>query len=176
VTQRWDWTYRYGRRLLVASVVTVAVLTGALVAVVALGARGTDCVVGTWRTVHSEQRLSGGLGTLILDGDGPVERYEQDGTGGTDYGDGVTYRVVDTPGGLVDGTELAISGTATYSYELDGGVIRYDEISSNLTQTSEYFGDVPTNISDEPFGYRCEGDTLTFQIGDRYQAELARLD
>lgn len=177
MTQRWDWTYRHGRRLLAAAIVSVVVLATTLaVAVAVLGEQDSGCVVGRWRTVESQQHLSGDFGTLILDDDGPVETYRADGSAESDYGDGVQYRVTDTLLGLADGTGLVISGTASYDFTLENGTIQYENVNSKLLQESDYLPEVPTSFEDVAYQYRCEGDTMTFHIADRYDARLVRLD
>lgn len=176
----WDWTYRYGRLLLVAAVVAVVVLTAALVTAVSLGERngrsGPDCVVGRWRTVHFEYQLSAGVGRYFqADDRGPVEEYRSDGTASVDYGDGVLYNVVDEAFGGLGDTELTISGSATYQYEIDGETVRYHSVSSQLHQSTELI-DFDTSISTVPFTYRCEGDTMTYELEGTYRARLVRID
>lgn len=178
--QRWDWTYRHGRLLLVTSVVTVVLLTAALVTVVSLGERsdsaGPDCVVGRWRVVHFEYQLSAGIGRYFqADDQGPVEEYRADGTAAADYGDGVLYNVVDEAFGGLGDSEFTVSGSATYQYEIDGDVMRYHSVSAQLRQSTELI-DLETSISTVPFTYRCDGDTMTYELVGTYQARLVRLD
>lgn len=175
----WDWTYRYGRLLLVAAAVLVVVLAVALVTVVNLwqrGGAGADCVVGRWRVAEFEYQLSGGIGRFFQATDqGPVEEYRTDGSAGVDYGDGVLYTVVDEVFGGLGDSEFTVTGSASYQYEIDADTMRYHSVSSRLKQSTQLI-DLESSISTTPFTYHCDGGTMTYELAGTYQARLVRLD
>jgi hypothetical protein len=166
----------------VASIVAVVLSgTGLLVAVLAFESGdgpggdgpGGDCVVGRWRIVEQRQETASGI--LTLAGDGPTVEYRADGTGVTDFGDGVTYALEDTLLGGLGSGDTVVSGTVSHDYVTEDGTMRYLNIASAAVFTVELFGELPYEISDETFGFRCDGDTMTHDIEERYQARLQRL-
>jgi hypothetical protein len=160
----------------VASIVAVVLSgTGLLVAVLAFGGGDSpsNCVVGRWRI--AEQRQETAYGILTLAGDGPTVEYRADGTGLTDFGDGVTYALEDTLLGGLGSGESEVSGTVSHDYVTESGTMRYLNIESAAVFTVELFGELPYELSDETFGYRCDGETMTQDIEGRYEARLQRL-
>lgn len=182
---RWDWTYRYGVHLLVTSVVAVVLAGGGLVAALALGGETAPCVVGRWQVVAQDQEMS--VGDFRLVGQGPVVEYRADGTGLTDYGDGVVYTFTDTTLFGLGSTDVVVSGVVYHDYvemddgeteddgEAEAGRMRYANLRSEATMSVPGGVDVTYELSDEPFAYTCDGDVLTQRIEGRYQARLERI-
>lgn len=173
---RWGWTHRYGVHLLVASVVAVVIAGGGLVAALILGGgEPQDCVVGRWRVVTQDQEMS--VGEFRLVGEGPLVEYRADGTGFTDYGDGVAYTFVDTALFGAGSTDVVVSGVVYHDYvQVGAGQMRYANLRSEATMAAPNGLEITHELSDEPFDYTCEGDVLTQRIEDRYQARLERVD
>ena len=117
---RWDWTYRYGVHLLVTSVVAVVLAGGGLVAALALGGETAPCVVGRWQVVAQDQEMS--VGDFRLVGQGPVVEYRADGTGLTDYGDGVVYTFTDTTLFGLGSTDVVVSGNPGCLLQITAGL------------------------------------------------------
>jgi len=165
-SQRWAWTHRYAVPMFVASVVSVILAGGGLIAVIWLGdgdptdpeQPGVDrCLVGTWQTTSHVQEEP--LGRVVLADDGPVFELREDGTGVTDYRGGVRYDVETVAGASV----AQMTGTVEFEYEAADGTFRYTSQQSHATFEFVDLPGVPVNevtFIEEPMSYRCAGDTL----------------
>jgi hypothetical protein len=183
-SQRWAWTHTYAVPLFSASVVAVLLAGSAVAAVLVLrsgdGDRGgpsAECLLGTWRVVeHAEQISSGVLsGTFQLASGGQVVEYRPDGTGRIEYVEGATFTLRDSLGTTSTGH---LAGTLQFEYQADETQLRYARMVSQARLTIDFLGtplELPYELSEQPVGYRCRGDTLTHELGQRYRATYQRV-
>lgn len=160
--------------LIVLSVVAVILVIGIVgVVVVRAGSDSDDgggggtasgidkCVVGTWQVTSSKERvdMDGTLTEFTAKG-GSVE-LKADGTGKSDYGNGVTYT------GRVSGQSVAITftGSVSFSYKTSDGSFTFSNPSANGTATVKVNGatttTIPLDMDTKPARYECSGTSLT---------------
>lgn len=173
--------------MFVSSLVAVVLSGGGLIAVTLLdNGDGTDpqpgvdrCVVGSWQMVsHTEELTSLGQRIqLTLAGEGALYEFRDDGTGSADYGSGTTFEST-TLGQTVPAT---VAGTLSFRYEAGDGTFQVVEmLSTDATFTVDVLGtEVPSTYqlsTTSPESYSCDGDTLSFSLGERrYAAEYHRV-
>lgn len=193
--RRWAWTYRYGKPLLVASVVSVLLSGSGLVAVLVLsGGGGRDpsriiseptatptaplgsCEQGTWQAVEIEEDLTTGILELAGIGDPPVFTYRDDGTGTIDFGERTTFTFHDKI--FRDSSHQFLTGAVQLEYQVDGDTLRH--VYVNITEGARMIAD-PLPIPNvwympaaDTFTLTCDRETMTLDA-EKYQAVLARV-
>jgi hypothetical protein len=172
--------------LIVLSIVAVILVIGIVsVVVIRAGSDGGDdnggntaggidkCVVGTWRITSAKERvdMDGTLTEFTARG-GTVE-LKADGTGKTDYGNGVTFT------GRASGQSVAITftGSATYSFKTSDGSFTFSNPKANGTATVKVNGttttSIPLDMDTKPAKYECADNTLT-QSTDLATVEMSK--
>jgi Zn-dependent protease with chaperone function len=131
-------------------------------------AAGDDaCVVGAWTETSNEHRLTLPSGTtVVLAGRGMIRRLRADGTGTDEYAPGYVLTGV-VPTGPLKGQrfDVAITGTATFTYRTAGGTMQFSNVTATGTQTTRLNGKVLDNsafsYTSDPERYTCQGDAMT---------------
>jgi hypothetical protein len=139
------------------------------------GALVDSCLVGTWRTVTDQQRLTlTGLGRVTVTGHGVLVRIGPDGTDRQEYAGAAPYT------GDPDGhhLEITVTGAVRGTIRTAAGTITFRDMTADGTVTATVDGvtvtSVPLAVGTDPVRYTCAGDTLTEQ-GSQYQVTLSRV-
>jgi hypothetical protein len=126
--------------VLSAFVAVLVVVAGGVLVVVLLGNRPSpildataeraDCVVGSWTASSTRLRVNQQINGYAVAGEftsrGVRMRLDGNGTGVTDYGNGVTFTSPGMP-------EQVFAGTISFDYRADGGRITFANVVSNAT-------------------------------------------
>ena len=125
------------------------------------------CIVGTWTETLTESHQTLTAETSVtLTASGMIEQFRADGTGTDDYGTGYVMTGL-IPTGPLQGQrlEVAITGSATFTYHATDETIQFGGAIPTGTQTIQLNGKVvdtrPLTYTTEPERYTCQGDTMT---------------
>jgi hypothetical protein len=134
-----------------------------------------QCVVGTWELTSYREDVSVpqvGPVPFSLDGKGATMKFNKEGKGVQDFGDGTEF-TGDVNGATVT---LKITGDISFDFRTNDGVMSYSNMVSNSkaivsaagsSQTEDFKG------STDPSKYTCSGDKMTMSTS-LYQSELKR--
>lgn len=196
---RWAWTYRHGKPLLIASVVSVLLSGSWLVAALLLSGGGEGdpsriigrpsasptapagpCEQGSWQAVEIEEDINTGILELTGIGDPPVFTYRDDGTGTIDFGERTTFTFHDRI--FRDSSHQFLTGAVQFEYQIDsdadGDTLRH--VYVNITEGARMIAD-PLPIPNvwyipaaDTFALECDAGTMTID-SEKYRAVLARV-
>jgi hypothetical protein len=125
------------------------------------------CVVGDWEEIsHDEGAPIEQIGEVRFTGHGAKLRMKADGTGVTDYGNGVTYTGSGTlaSSGQTVTISLKVSGTINFEYRTNNGAMSFTNVQAHgsavATVNGQEVGSQPLDGDSNPANYTCDGDVM----------------